>query len=159
MIIDTNQPELRSLIPAGTRFKFGPDRFQLHTLIALTAGTIVYRDPQDRLQETPHREVFAILPKWDQNQNGIIDDALELAMFAEHSDHGRDDQKVEIDPVCYCGELKSQHKGWNQDHGFVASPENDEDEDEDEDLDPTDYVVRADTRNARLRGLAERDQK
>ena len=37
------------------------------------------------------------------------------------------DVVIEDDPVCYCGELKSQHKGWNQDHGFVASPENYED--------------------------------
>jgi hypothetical protein len=151
MLIDTQKEELRRMMPPGLRFKFGPDRFQLHALIACTPTAIIYRDPQGRLQEVRHREIYAIMPKWgessddgfdiprtglsglaalaklehwDQNQNGTIDDADELASFAEHADHGQRDYDPGYDPVCYCGELESQHGGMYQDHGFVAAPEN-----------------------------------
>jgi len=159
MLIDTQKEEFRRMMPPGLRFKFGPDRFQLHALIAFTPTAIIYRDPQGRLQEVRHREIYAIMPKWgessddfdiprtglsglaalvaalaklehwDQNQNGTIDDADELASFAEHADHGQRDYDPGYDPVCYCGELESQHGGPYQDHGFVAAPEN-ENEDE-----------------------------
>jgi hypothetical protein len=43
----------------GSYFRFGKERPQSHLMIAKTERTFIYRDPQGRLQEAPHCDLFA----------------------------------------------------------------------------------------------------